>query len=79
MEQQGVGVASDDLVSPDDGLESAVLRLVREDPFASIREIRNDLRRRSDFRDVGWWKVFGILRKNRLLRRRSRFRFMRGI
>jgi hypothetical protein len=59
-------------------LESEVLSLVREDPFASIREMTRELQSQPFFSNVGWWRVFGILRRNRLLKRRSRFRFVRA-
>jgi hypothetical protein len=79
IEQPGVlSITSDSYLDRETGLESEILRLVREDPFASIREMSYDLRRRSEFRRVGWWQVFKILRNRRLLTRRRRFRFMRG-
>ena len=65
-------IGSAETVSTD--LEGAILQIVRRDPFASISEIVFDLQRRSDH-NAGWWNVFGVLRRNRLLTRRSRFRF----
>lgn len=58
-------------------LEDAVLALVREDPFASIREMARELRIQPYFEETGWWRVFRILKRNRLLTRRARFRFVR--
>ncbi|MBU8932733.1 MAG: STAS domain-containing protein [candidate division Zixibacteria bacterium] len=59
-------------------LETAILRLVKDDPFATIGEIGRDLRGMGGFDRVGWWDVFGVLRRRGLVRRRSRFRFARG-
>lgn len=70
-------VVFDNLNNGGGDLESAVLALVREDPFASIREMTRELRVQPYFEDVGWWRVFGILKRSRLLKRRSRFRFVR--
>ncbi|MDH4034067.1 MAG: hypothetical protein OEV80_09740, partial [candidate division Zixibacteria bacterium] len=54
IDQPGVaGVGSDGHLYHDTGLESELFRLVREDPFASIREMSQELRRRSEFRRVG--------------------------
>ena len=57
-------------------LESEVLSMICEDPFASIREMTRELQSQPFFSDVGWWRVFRILRNNRLLTQRSRFRFV---
>jgi len=59
-------------------LESAVLRAVKEDPFASISEIRHDVAEIDPEFETGWWRIVGILRRRRLLTRRSRFRHARG-
>jgi hypothetical protein len=58
--------------------ETAVLRVVKDDPFASIGEIRDRLQEVPGWGDLGWWRIFGILRRRKLLKRRSRFRFARG-
>jgi hypothetical protein len=54
-----------------------VLRAVKNDPFVTISEIQAEsaveLGRR-----LGWWQVFRILRKNSLLRKKSRFRYAWG-
>lgn len=79
IDQPGVSrIESDDHFSHDLDLESELLRLVRNDPFASIREMMHDLRRRSEFKTIGWWRLFKILKSRKLLTRRRRFRFMRG-
>ena len=57
--------------------EAAVLHAVRQDPFLSIAEIRDEINSRPRSDDVGWWQVFSILRRNHLLSKRSRFRFAR--
>jgi hypothetical protein len=51
--------------------------MVRYDPFASIGEMKREINRRSAHVTVGWWEVFGLLRRNHLLSRRARFRFAR--
>lgn len=58
-------------------VESALLRLVAEDPFASIGELRTELNELGAKPPIGWWRVFGILRANGLLRRRARFQLSR--
>jgi anti-sigma B factor antagonist len=56
-------------------IQSAVLQMVRKDPFASINEIVFELNRRYADLGLGWWAVFGMLRRHRLLTRHSRFRY----
>jgi anti-sigma B factor antagonist len=55
-----------------------VLKSVKQDPFVSIGEMRRDLNRRSSSSRVGWWQVFFILKRQKLLTRRSRFRYARS-
>ena len=55
-----------------------VLKSVKQDPFVSIGELRRDLNRRSSSARIGWWEVFFILKGQKLLTRRSRFRFARS-
>jgi hypothetical protein len=64
-------------IGPDE-VEGRTLQIVRQDPFASISEIRREICRHPSSPLVSWWQVFGILRKKRLLLKRSRFRFARG-
>ncbi len=59
-------------------LETAVLRIVKDDPFATISEIKLTLRTSTRFDDAGWWRIFSLLRRKGLLTRRARFRFARG-
>ena len=54
------------------------MRLIKDDPFATIREMMGTLRIHEDYDQVGWWKIFFVLRKRSLLTRRARFRFARG-
>ena len=57
--------------------EDVILRLVAEDPFSSITELTQQAGEMYPGLDLSWWKVFGILRRHRLLRHRSRFRYAR--
>ena len=73
-----VGPESDrELLSGRD-FETVVLNIVKSDPFASIGEIKQTMREASSFEDTGWWQIFAVLRRHKLLRRRARFRFARG-
>ena len=65
-----------DFLSGND-LETIVLRIIKDDPFNTIGEIKQQLRGHALFDDVGWWKIFFLLKKGRLLSKRSRFRFAR--
>ena len=56
-------------------VDSAVLQMVRRDPFATISEIVFEANRRHPDGRLGWWQVFGMLRRHRLLTRRARFRY----
>jgi anti-sigma B factor antagonist len=61
-------------------LDEAVLQQVAEDPFQTIREIRQRLQERhGDSLQSGWWKVFGCLYRQHLLGRRARFRYCRRL
>lgn len=62
---------------PSDDAETSVLHAVRQDPFLTIAEMRDELNSRPGGEEVGWWKVFSILRRHQLLSKRSRFRFAR--
>ncbi|MEW6412997.1 MAG: hypothetical protein AB1483_11085 [Candidatus Zixiibacteriota bacterium] len=54
------------------------MKLVEQDPFASIREIKTIINERPGGLRTSWWQVFSILRENRLLTRRSRFKYILG-
>ncbi len=62
---------------PANSSEEVVLRLVVEDPFGSISELSEQAEEEAPNLKFGWWNVFGILRRNRLLSRRARFRLAR--
>jgi len=57
--------------------DEVVLRLVADDPFSSIGELVEQGNESFPKFALSWWKVFGILRRHRLLRPRSRFRYAR--
>ncbi|MEZ5359059.1 MAG: STAS domain-containing protein [Candidatus Zixiibacteriota bacterium] len=67
----------DSLVAPPKSKEETILRLVEEDPFASIGEMVTEASELAPKFKFSWWGVFAILRKNSLLTRRSRFRLAR--
>lgn len=56
---------------------AAVLECIQQDPFASIAEIKKQVNSGNNGASVGWWRVFRILRRHRLLRKRSRFQLAR--
>lgn len=57
-------------------LDAAVLRLVLEDPFYSVREMRSRLGELGQS-SPGYWTVWSVLRRHQLLTRRRRFRYFR--
>jgi len=57
--------------------EAVILFLVAEDPFSSIGELVEQGKEIAPKFKFSWWKVFSILRQNRLISRRSRFRLAR--
>ncbi len=59
-------------------LETAILRLVAEDPFYRIGEIKERLAELGHQR-VGRWTIWQTLRHNKLLSRRRRFRYHRRL
>lgn len=71
LEFPGIGEVEDG--SEDKLLVSAILR----DPFQTIGELAEQINIDSNTSQVGWWRVFKLLRKNKLLSRRSRFRLTR--
>ena len=58
--------------------ETLVLSLVKEDPFFTISELSREVSHRNRFESIGWWAVFRILRRNKLLKKRARFRYSQG-
>jgi len=67
-----------DLLGQEFDLELFALRMLKNDPFVTISEIRREFAHRLQGCQTSWWSVFSILRRNRLLRRRSRFRYAWG-
>jgi anti-sigma B factor antagonist len=81
----GIGYSSGRTVSSETEIEAdstdvdvMVIRLVKNDPFASISEMKSEINLRRRDGAVSWWQVFSALRRKGLLTRRSRFRFVRG-
>jgi anti-sigma B factor antagonist len=58
--------------------ELVALKMVKSDPFVTISEIRRELQNRDPELSAGWWRIFFILKKNNLLRKKSRFRYAWG-
>ncbi len=65
------------LKSNHSSVESLLIGSIENDPFMSINEMVQHVNNLSDTTRVGWWKVFKMLKKNKLLSRRSRFRLAR--
>jgi len=59
-------------------VESMVLELISKDPFYSISEIKNEIAKKHGGVRAGWWKIWGILRRNGLLSKKNRFRKARN-
>ncbi len=56
-------------------LNQRIKNLIISDPFMGINEmVRNLKSTNTNSTKVGFWKVFNILRKNRLLRKQNRFK-----
>lgn len=58
--------------------ETMVLSMIKEDPFYTISELAREISRKNRFESIGWWTVFGILRRQGLLKKRARFRYSQG-
>jgi len=58
-------------------IEENILKVIREDPFYTISELRLVLKETAPDYELSWWEVFKILRKNGLVWRRSRFLYAR--
>ncbi|MEA1981702.1 MAG: STAS domain-containing protein [candidate division Zixibacteria bacterium] len=57
---------------------SFVLKNIKDDPFVTISEVKSLFNKSNSSADkIGWWEIFGILKRQKLLSRRSRFRFAR--
>ena len=55
-------------------LQQTVIEMVSKDPFFTISEIKNEIARKHPSLKPGWWGVWSILRKNKLLSKKNRFR-----
>ncbi len=55
-------------------LKQLVIEMVSKDPFFTISEIKGEIGRKHPSLKPGWWRIWGILRQNRLLTKKSRFR-----
>jgi anti-sigma B factor antagonist len=51
-----------------------ILEMITKDPFLSISEIKAEIAKKFPHIGIGWWKIWGILRREKLLTRKSRFR-----
>jgi anti-sigma B factor antagonist len=51
-----------------------ILEMITKDPFLSISEIKAEIARKYPQVGIGWWKIWGILRREKLLSRKNRFR-----
>jgi len=58
-------------------MEKVILKAIRNDPFYTISELRLVIEETLTGERTGWWRVFNILRRHRLLSRRSRFQYAR--
>jgi len=58
--------------SPD--LQQLVLEMVSKDPFFTISEMKGEINRKYPALKPGWWKIWGILKRNGLLTKKNRFR-----
>jgi anti-sigma B factor antagonist len=59
-------------------MEQLVIEMVSKDPFFSISEIKREINRKHSEFKPGWWKIWGILKQNGLLTKKSRFRNARA-
>lgn len=51
-----------------------VLEMIAIDPFLSIGEIKREIAKKHNSRKIGWWRIWNILRNEKLLSKKSRFR-----
>jgi anti-sigma B factor antagonist len=52
----------------------AILEMISKDPFLTISEIKREIIRKHATLNLGWWKIWGILKREGLLSRKNRFR-----
>ncbi len=71
-------IASPDFSSNPTDPISFVLKNIKDDPFVTISEVKSLFNKSNSSADkIGWWEIFSILKRQKLLLRRSRFRFAR--
>jgi anti-sigma B factor antagonist len=51
-----------------------ILEMISKDPFLTISEIKREIRRKHPALRFGWWKIWGVLKRDGLLTRKNRFR-----
>ncbi|HKK21081.1 MAG TPA: hypothetical protein VJ983_06385 [candidate division Zixibacteria bacterium] len=54
------------------------MKMIKQDPFSSIGEMKQEINERSETLHVGWWELFFLLKRKKLLKRKSRFRLFRA-
>lgn len=57
--------------------EEIILKAIREDPFYTIFELKAVAADYLSDGRLGWWRIFKILKRHKLISRRSRFRYSR--
>jgi len=68
---------TDTVKKGDQSAERVILEAISRDPFYTISELKVITEESITDLDIGWWGVFGILKRCGLLMRRSRFRYAR--
>ena len=51
-----------------------VIEMILKDPFLAISEIKQEIIKKYPTLRIGWWKIWGILKSEKLLSKRNRFR-----
>jgi len=59
---------------PTQQLRDMVLEMITKDPFLSISELKREIARKHPSLNLGWWKIWGLLRREKLLSKKKRFR-----
>jgi len=71
--QQKIETSSDTVRLASEPTE-IIIEMISKDPFLSISEIRDELSKKYPALKLGWWKIWGILRREKLLSKKNRFR-----
>jgi anti-sigma B factor antagonist len=56
------------------GPREIVLEMISKDPFLSISELKREIGKKHPVDKIGWWKIWGVLRREGLLSKKNRFR-----